>query len=92
MPANHPWLRNRADAVRVYDAERETLAVAVNADLARRTGLSRHSIGRLIRGQRRLTMQDALMLETMLGVPAAFWAQREMRYRLAQEEREGGGA
>ena len=34
MPTNHPWLRNRADAVKVYDAERETLAVAVNADLA----------------------------------------------------------
>lgn len=34
MPHDHAWLRNRADAVKVYDAEGETIAVARDPHLA----------------------------------------------------------
>jgi HTH-type transcriptional regulator / antitoxin HigA len=57
------------------------------ADLSARTGLSKQIINEIVQGKAPITPKTALMLETVLGVPARFWNARERNYResLAQQ-------
>jgi HTH-type transcriptional regulator / antitoxin HigA len=62
------------------------------ADLAKRTGLSKKTINQIIQGHEPLSPLTALRLERVLGVPARFWnnleaTYRERRARLEEKER-----
>ncbi len=50
------------------------------ADLSRRTGLSKKAINEIVRGKAPLSPETALKLEAVLGIPAKFWMERERRY------------
>ncbi len=50
-------------------------------DLAERMGWTPKTVNELIKGKIILTPQTALQLEQILGVPAAFWMNREQHYR-----------
>jgi addiction module HigA family antidote len=72
----------------------ETLATLgiSQAELAERTGRPTKTINEIIKGKAAITPETALQLERALGVPAAFWNNRERQYRetLARlQEREG---
>ncbi len=61
------------------------------ADLAERMDRTPKTVNELIVGRTILTPQTALQLEQILGVPAAFWMNREQHYRdylARQAERE----
>ena len=49
--------------------------------LADRLGRSRKTVNQIIKGKAPLTAETALQLERVLGVPAAFWSNRERYYR-----------
>ncbi|MEE9393109.1 MAG: helix-turn-helix domain-containing protein [Planctomycetota bacterium] len=59
-----------------------------NAELSRRTGLSEKHISQLINAKVPLSMEVALQLEQVLGVPARFWAALDFNYRSEQRRRE----
>ena len=59
-----------------------------NAELARRTGLSEKHVSQLINAKAPLSMEVALQLEQVLGIPARFWATLEFNYRSEQKRRE----
>lgn len=65
------------------DTIRETIqALGMNqAELAARMGRPKEKINELIQGKAPLTMDTALMLERVLGVPVSFWIKRESTYR-----------
>ena len=50
-------------------------------DLAERMGLTPKTVNEIVKGKTILTPQIALQLEQILGVPAAFWMNREQHYR-----------
>src|SRR5262245_17522530 len=61
------------------------------ADLATRTGLSRKTINQIVQGQEPISVETALRLEKVTGVPAHFWNNLEAKYReklARQAERE----
>lgn len=62
---------------------RETLdAVGLSqAELAERMGRPKKTINEIIKGKAALTPDTALQLERVLGVPAAFWNNRDHHYR-----------
>jgi addiction module HigA family antidote len=72
----------------------ETLLEALDAigmsqaELAERTGRPKKTINEIIKGRAAITPATALQLERALGVPAAFWNNRERHYResLARSE------
>ncbi len=49
--------------------------------LAERTGRPPKTISEIVKGKAAITPDTALQLEKVLGVPATFWTNREMRYR-----------
>lgn len=51
------------------------------ADLARRAGLSKKTVNRIVKGKEPITPETALKLERVLGIPARFWLAREQHYR-----------
>lgn len=51
------------------------------AELARRTGRSEKHISQLLRGMTTLSLDVALELERVLGIPARFWQNLEFNYR-----------
>lgn len=51
------------------------------ADLAKKMKLSRKKIDDLISGKDSITAEIASSLENVLGIPAAFWRNREKEYR-----------
>lgn len=51
-------------------------------DLALRTGRPVQVINAIVRGKKQITHQTALELETVLGIPAHFWASLESNYQL----------
>ncbi|MEI9954174.1 MAG: helix-turn-helix domain-containing protein [Pseudomonadota bacterium] len=51
------------------------------ADLADRMGRPKKTISEIANGKTAITPQTALELERVTGVPAAFWSERERRYR-----------
>lgn len=51
------------------------------AELAARMGRPKEKINELIKGKAPLTMDTAIMLERVLGVPVSFWIKRESTYR-----------
>ncbi len=61
------------------------------AELAERTGRPKKTINEIIKGKATITQATALQLERVLGVPAAFWNDREQHYResLARPGRTG---
>ncbi len=56
------------------------------AELARRMGRPPGKINEIIQGKRGITADTALELESVLGLPASFWLNREQAYRLALSE------
>jgi len=60
------------------------------SQLAERLGRSRKTVNQIIKGKAPLTAETALQLERVLGVPAAFWSNRERHFRehLAKLEEE----
>ncbi|MBL8811229.1 MAG: HigA family addiction module antidote protein [Planctomycetaceae bacterium] len=56
------------------------------AELARRMGRPAGKINEIIQGKRGITAETALELESVLGLPASFWLNREQAYRLAISE------
>ncbi len=58
------------------------------ADLAARTGRTPKMINEIIKGDAPITPQTAIQFESVLGIPASFWNNRERRYRefLARED------
>ena len=58
----------------------EALGIS-QADLAERMGRTPKMVNEIIKGKTILTPQTALQLEQILGVPAAFWMNREQQYR-----------
>jgi HTH-type transcriptional regulator/antitoxin HigA len=56
------------------------------AELARRMGRPPGKINEIIQGKRGITAETALELESVLGLPASFWLNREQAYRLALSE------
>lgn len=61
------------------------------AQLAERLGRPRKTVNEIIHGRAAITPETALQLESVLGVPAEFWINREARYRefLARRHEEG---
>jgi HTH-type transcriptional regulator / antitoxin HigA len=59
------------------------------AELASRLGRARKTVNEIIKGKAALEPETALQLESVLGTPAAFWMEREARYResLARQTR-----
>lgn len=62
------------------------------AELATRMGRPKKTVSEIINGKAAITVDTALQLELVLGVPAAFWNTREQHYRQylarrAQEEK-----
>ncbi|MBM4285650.1 MAG: helix-turn-helix domain-containing protein, partial [Deltaproteobacteria bacterium] len=62
------------------------------AELAERTGRPKKTINEIIKGKAAISPDTALQLERVLGIPAAFWNNRERHYReamarLAEQER-----
>lgn len=53
------------------------------AELADRTGRPKKTINEIIKGKAAITPETALQLELVLGIPAAFWINREQQYREA---------
>jgi HTH-type transcriptional regulator / antitoxin HigA len=51
------------------------------AELAERMGRPKKTINEIIKGKAALTPDTALQLERVLGVPAAFWNNRDYHYR-----------
>ncbi|MFT5324190.1 MAG: HTH-type transcriptional regulator/antitoxin HigA [Planctomycetaceae bacterium] len=58
------------------------------AELARRLGRPSNKLNQIIKGTKAITADTALELESVLGLPASFWLNREQNYRLALSERE----
>jgi HTH-type transcriptional regulator / antitoxin HigA len=65
------------------DTIQETLdAIGMTqAELAARMGRSKEKLNELIRGKAPLTMDTAIMLERVLGIPVHFWIKRESAYQ-----------
>ena len=59
------------------------------AELATRLGRPRKTVNEIVKGKAAIEPETALQLESVLGVPAAFWLEREARYResLARQTR-----
>ncbi|MEZ6133080.1 MAG: HigA family addiction module antitoxin [Planctomycetaceae bacterium] len=53
------------------------------AELARRMGKPTNTVNQIIRGKKAITADTALELESVLGLPALFWINRERNYQLA---------
>lgn len=53
------------------------------AELARRMGRSRRTVGGIVTGREAITAETALRLERALGIAAQLWVGLEGRYRLA---------
>jgi HTH-type transcriptional regulator / antitoxin HigA len=53
------------------------------AELARRLGRPTNKLNQIIQGKNAITADTALELESVLGLPASFWLNREQNYRLA---------
>jgi HTH-type transcriptional regulator/antitoxin HigA len=53
------------------------------AELADRTGRPKKTINEIIKGKAAITPETALQFELVLGIPAAFWMNREQQYREA---------
>ncbi len=53
------------------------------AELARRMGRPSNKINQIIKGKKAITAETALELESVLGLPASFWMNREQNYQLA---------
>lgn len=51
------------------------------AELASRLGRPRKTVNEIIKGKAAIGPETALQLESVLGTPAAFWMEREARYR-----------
>ena len=62
---------------------RETIEAwdMTQASLAERTGKTVKAINEIVQGKSAITPETALQLERVLGVPAAFWLNREARYQ-----------
>jgi addiction module HigA family antidote len=58
------------------------------AELARRTGLSTKHINQIILGTASLSVETALRLERVTGVPAQVWTELEADYQVARTRRE----
>ena len=52
-------------------------------EFARRMGRPINKVNEIINGKRGITVETALELEQVLGLPASFWLNREQNYRLA---------
>lgn len=59
-----------------------------HAELARRTGLSEKHVSQLVNARVPLSMDVALLLERVLGVPAHVWNQLEFNYRTELKRKE----
>jgi len=61
----------------------------VNPWFATRLGRPRKTVNEIVKGKAAIAPETALQLESVLGVPAAFWMEREARYResLARQTR-----
>ena len=53
------------------------------AELARRMGRPPNKVNQIIQGKKAITADTALELESVLGLPASFWLNREQNYQLA---------
>ena len=51
------------------------------AELAERIGRPKEKVNDLIKGRERITTDTAYRLETVFGIPASFWINRENEYR-----------
>lgn len=63
----------------------EALAIS-QTELAKRMKYPLKLVQEIIKGEAPITPEIALQLETVLGVPAAFWVERERRYRMELAE------
>ncbi len=52
------------------------------AELARRMGRPAQAINEIIKGEKAITPETSIQLEKVLGVPAYFWSNLELEYRL----------
>ena len=53
------------------------------AELARRMGRPLNKVNQIVQGKKAITADTALELESVLGLPASFWLNREQNYQLA---------
>lgn len=51
------------------------------AELATRAGLSTKHVNQILQGQAPITLETAIVLERITGMPASFWNRREADYR-----------
>ena len=51
------------------------------AELAERIGRPKEKVNDLIKGRERITTDTAYRLETVFGIPASFWINRENEYQ-----------
>jgi len=51
------------------------------AELARRMGRPQKTINEIVQGKAQITPETAIQLESVLGIPAAFWNNLEKQYR-----------
>lgn len=60
------------------------------AELSDRLGRPKKTVNEIVHGKAAITPETALQLESVLGIPADFWMNREARYRefLARQEEE----
>jgi HTH-type transcriptional regulator / antitoxin HigA len=83
----------RTTTIRDLSPPGEILAEALeergitNSELARRTGLSEKHVSQLVNARVPLSMEVALQLERVLGIPARLWNSLEFNYR-AEHRRE----
>lgn len=58
------------------------------AELSQRMGRHKKTVNEIVQGKAPITPLTALQLETVLGVPASFWNNRELHYRQHLAEKE----
>ncbi len=81
--AKHPFLPDYAippgDTLRDLIAEQSVS----QAELAARAGLSTKHVNQIMQGVAPITLETAIVLERVTGMPASFWNRREADYREA---------
>ena len=90
MPTKHPYLPDHVSPPGGTLADALEERGLSQAQLADRMGRPKKTINEIVRGLARITPETALELESVLGIAAEFWLNRERRYReyVARAERE----
>ena len=82
-------MRSKNYAVAPGETLQETLQAfgMTQAELAEQTGHPKKTINEIVKGKSAITVDIALQLERVLGIPASFWNNLERNYRVVQKGR-----